>query len=175
MCRPPNTVHQHPGQECPKCEWVFAQSSLTDTWTTPSIYTACARPILSFPRSYTEKYSLRKTAPRIQFSVDVLTVFSLKVVKQWPLESWGSQRHTPFSMSPYRRVPPISKPSTILCFISHFWYVSRDFLSSRGYESSSKTKKGQDMRLPWGRLWGRGGLGVGETEEWKTTKSYCRA
>ena len=101
MYTPPNTVHQHPGQECPKCEWVFAQSSLTDTWTTPSIYTACARPILSFPRSYTEKYSLRKTAPRIQFSVDVLTVFSLKVVKQWPLESWGSQRHTPVSLSSY--------------------------------------------------------------------------
>ena len=44
------------------------------------IYTACARPILSFPRSKTEKYSLRKTSPSIQFSLDVLTVSSLKVL-----------------------------------------------------------------------------------------------
>ena len=80
VCRPPNTVHQHPGQEYPKCDLVFARSGLTDSWTTPSIYSACARPILSFPRSKTEKYSLRKMSPSIQVSLDVLTVFSLKVV-----------------------------------------------------------------------------------------------
>ena len=80
VCRPPNTVHQHPGQEYPKCDLLFARSSLTDSWTTPNIYTACARPILSFPRSKTEKYSLWKTSPSIQVSVDVLTVFPLKVV-----------------------------------------------------------------------------------------------
>ena len=89
VCSPPNTVHQHPGRECPKCEWVFAQSSLTDFWATLTIYTACARPILSFPWSWTEKYCLRKTSPRIQVSVDILTVSSFKVVEQWPLESWG--------------------------------------------------------------------------------------
>ena len=119
--RPPNTVHQHPGQEYPKCDLVFARSSLTDSWTTPSIYTACARPVLSFPRSKTEKYSLRKTSPRIQVSLDVLTMFSWKVVLQWPLESWGSQRHTPVSMSPYVRLPQISSPSTTLGCISLFW------------------------------------------------------
>ena len=80
VCRPPNTVHQHPGQEYPKCDLVFVWSGLTDTWTTPSIYTARARPILSFPRSMTEKYSLRKTSPRIQVSVDELTLFCSKVV-----------------------------------------------------------------------------------------------
>ena len=51
VCSPPNIVHHHPGHECPKWEWVFAQSGLTDSWATPSIYTACARPILSFPWS----------------------------------------------------------------------------------------------------------------------------
>ena len=80
VCRPTNTVHQHPGQEYPKCDLMFAQSTLTDSWTTPSIYTAHARPILSFPQSKTEKYSLRNTSHRIQFSVDVLTVFSLKEI-----------------------------------------------------------------------------------------------
>ena len=54
VCRPQNTVHQHPGQAYPKCDLMFAQSGLTDSWTTPSIYTACARPILSFPQSKTE-------------------------------------------------------------------------------------------------------------------------
>ena len=54
MYRPPNTVHQHPGQEYPKCDLVFAWSGLTDSSITPSIYTAYARPILSFPRSKTE-------------------------------------------------------------------------------------------------------------------------
>jgi len=119
--RPPNTVHQHPGQECPKCEWVCVRSGLTDSWTTPSIHTACARPILSFLRSKTEKYSLRKTSPRIHISVDELCWCPLKAVKQRPLESWGSQRHTPVSMSPYQWLPPKSRPSTILCFISLFW------------------------------------------------------
>ena len=80
VCRPPNTVHQHPGQENPKCDLVFAWSGLTDSWTTPSIYTACARPILSFPQSKTEKYCLRKMSPRIQVSLDALTLFFLKVV-----------------------------------------------------------------------------------------------
>ena len=80
VCRPPNTVHQHPGQEYPKCDLVFARSGLTDSWTTPRNYTAGARPILSFPQSKTEKYSLRKMSPRIQVSLDVLTAFSLKVV-----------------------------------------------------------------------------------------------
>ena len=59
VCRPQNTVHQHPGQEYPKCDLMFAQLGLTDSWTTPSIYSACARPILPFPWSKTEKYSLR--------------------------------------------------------------------------------------------------------------------
>ena len=54
VCRPPNTVHQHSGQEYPKCDLVFPWSGLTGSWTTPSIYTACARPILSFPQSKTE-------------------------------------------------------------------------------------------------------------------------
>ena len=80
VCRPRNTVHQHPGQEHPKCEWLFARNGLNDSWTTPSIYTAGARPILSFPLSKTEKYSLKKTLPRIQVSLDALTVFSLKVI-----------------------------------------------------------------------------------------------
>ena len=61
--RTTNTVHQHPGQEYSKCDLVFAQSGLTDSWTTPSTYTACARPILSFPRLKTEKYSLSKIHP----------------------------------------------------------------------------------------------------------------
>ena len=80
VCRPPNTVHQHPGQENPKCDLVFAKSGLTDPWTTPRNYTACARPILSFPQSKTEKYCLRKMSPRIQVSLDALTLFFLKVV-----------------------------------------------------------------------------------------------
>ena len=80
MCRPPNTVHWHLGQEYPKCDLVFAWSGLTDSWTTPSTYTACARPIRSFPWSKTEKYSLRKMSPRIQVSLDALTLFFLKVV-----------------------------------------------------------------------------------------------
>ena len=63
-----------------QCVQVCVRSSLTDSWKTPSIYTACARPILSFPRSKTEKYSLRKASPRTQVSVDLLTIFSLKVV-----------------------------------------------------------------------------------------------
>ena len=79
VCRPWNTIHQHPGKEHPKCEWLFAQNGLNNSWTTPSIYTAGARPILSFPWSKTEKYSLRKTSPRIQVSLDTPTVFSLKV------------------------------------------------------------------------------------------------
>ena len=54
VCRPPNTVHQHIGQEYPKCDLVFAWSGLTDSSITPSIYTAYARPILSFPGSKTE-------------------------------------------------------------------------------------------------------------------------
>ena len=37
VCRPPNTVHQHPGQECPKCEWGCVRSGLTHSWITPSI------------------------------------------------------------------------------------------------------------------------------------------
>ena len=45
-----------------------------------AFYTACARPILSFPLSKTEKYILRKMSPRIQVAVDALAVFSLKVV-----------------------------------------------------------------------------------------------
>ena len=94
VCRPTNTVHQHPGQEYPNCDLMFAQGTLTDSWTTPSIYTSCARPILSFPPSNTEKYSLRKMSPRIQVSLDVLTVFSLKVVKQWLLECWGRLTYT---------------------------------------------------------------------------------
>ena len=78
VCRPPNTVHQHPGQENPKCDLVFAKSGLTDPWTTPRNYTACARPILSFPQSKIEKYWLRKMSPRIQFSLDVLTCVLFK-------------------------------------------------------------------------------------------------
>ena len=74
--RTTNTVHKHPGQEYPKCDLVFAWSGLTDSWTTPSIYTACARPILSFPWSKTDKYSLRKMSSRTQVSTDWLTVFS---------------------------------------------------------------------------------------------------
>jgi len=54
VCRPPNTVHQHSEQEYPKCDLLFARSRLTGSWTTPGIYTACARPILSFPQSKTE-------------------------------------------------------------------------------------------------------------------------
>ena len=80
VCRPPNTVHQHPGQENPKCDLVFAWSGLTDSWTTPSIYTACARPILSFPRSKTKKYTLRKMSPSIQVFLDILTMLTSKVV-----------------------------------------------------------------------------------------------
>ena len=80
VCRPTNTVHKHPEQEYPTCDLMFAWSALTDSWTTPSIYTACARPILSLPPSKTEKYSLSKMSNRIQFSLDVLTVFSLNVV-----------------------------------------------------------------------------------------------
>ena len=80
VCRPTNTVHQHPGQEYPKWDLMFARSTLSYTWATPRIYTACARPILSVPPSKTEKYSLRKMSPRIQVSLDVLIVFSLKVV-----------------------------------------------------------------------------------------------
>ena len=121
VCRPPNTVYQHPGQQYPKCEWVCVRSGLTDNWTTSSIYNARARPILSFPRSKTEKYSLWKTSPRIQFSVDELTLFSSKVVQQWPLESWGHRDTHQVSMSPYWWLSPISRPSTILCFISLFW------------------------------------------------------
>ena len=90
VCRPPNTVHQHPGQECPKCEWVCVGSSLTDFWITPWVYTACARPTLSFPRSKTEKYTLRKTSPRAQVSVDVFTRLPWKPIKQSLLDSWGS-------------------------------------------------------------------------------------
>ena len=78
--RTTNTVHKHPGQEYPKCDLVFAWSSLTYSWTIPRIYTAYASSILSFSRSKTEKYSLRKTSPSIQFSLDVLTVSSLKVL-----------------------------------------------------------------------------------------------
>ena len=77
--RTPNTLHHHPGQECPKCEWVYVRSGLTDSWSTSSIYTDSARPILSFLRSKTKKYSLRKTSPRNQVSVDLLTIFSLKM------------------------------------------------------------------------------------------------
>ena len=77
VCRPPNTVHQHLGQ---KCEWVFVRGGRTDSCATPSMYTACAGPILSFPGSKTEKCSLRKISPRIQVSEDVFTVFSLNVV-----------------------------------------------------------------------------------------------
>ena len=55
VCRPTNTVRKHPGQEYPKCDLMFAWSTLTDSWTTSWIYTACARPILSFPPSKTEK------------------------------------------------------------------------------------------------------------------------
>ena len=80
VCRPPNTVHQHPGKEYPKWDLVFARRDLIDSWATPSIYTACARPILSFPRSKTEKYSLRKTSPSIQNSVVGLNGISLKVL-----------------------------------------------------------------------------------------------
>ena len=80
VCRPPNSVYQHPGQECPKCEWGCVRRGLTDSWITPRGYTACARPILSFPWSKTEKYSLRKTSPRTQVSVDVLSWFSLKPI-----------------------------------------------------------------------------------------------
>ena len=89
MNRPPNTVHQHPGQQCPNCELMCVRRVLTDSWSTPSVYTACARAILSFPWTKTEKYSLRKTSLRTQVSVDGLTVFSWKVVKQRPLESGG--------------------------------------------------------------------------------------
>ena len=49
--RPPNTIHHHTGQECPKCEWMYVRSGLTECWITTRGYTACARPILSFPRS----------------------------------------------------------------------------------------------------------------------------
>lgn len=80
VSRPPNTVHRHPGQEYPKCDLVFAQSGLTDSWTIPSIYTTYARTILSFPLSKTEKNSLKKTSPRIQVSLDVLTLLSWKLV-----------------------------------------------------------------------------------------------
>ena len=80
VCRPQNTVHQHPEKECPKYEWVCVRSGLTDSWITPRGYTACARRILSFPRSKTEKYSLRKMSPRTQVSIDVLSWFSLKLI-----------------------------------------------------------------------------------------------
>ena len=79
VCRPPNTVHQHPGKECSKDEWVYVRRGLSDSWTTLSIYTARARPILSFPRSKTEKYSLRKMSPRIQVSIGGLTAISSKM------------------------------------------------------------------------------------------------
>ena len=78
-----------PEQKYPKCEWVCVRSDLTDSWTTPSNYTAGARPILSFLRSKTEKYSLRKMSPRIQVSVDGLTLFSWKVIWQWPHHPGG--------------------------------------------------------------------------------------
>ena len=31
VCRPPNTVHRHPGQEYPKCDLVFDWTGLTDS------------------------------------------------------------------------------------------------------------------------------------------------
>ena len=127
------------------------RNSLTDSWTTPSIYTASARPILSFPRSKTEKYTLWKTSPRIQVSVDELTLFSRKAVKQWPLKSWGSQRHTPVSMGPYQWLPPISRPSKIILFPIFSKYQG---VFSAAWDVRVHPKpEGQDMRVSWGRMW----------------------
>ena len=50
------------------CVCVWGGDGVVASLSSPSIYTAGARPIVSFPRLKTVKYNLRKTSPRIQES-----------------------------------------------------------------------------------------------------------
>ena len=74
VCSLPNTVHHHPGQECPKCEWLLRGALLI-----PEPHQAFTLPVPGQSCHFLD-HKPRSTAsgrrhPRSR-SVDILTVFS---------------------------------------------------------------------------------------------------
>ena len=85
------------------CVWGLG---LIVSGSSPSIYTAGARPILFCPRSKTVKYILKKTSPRIQIGLpEGLPLIPLKALRQMPPRVWGRGKVTAVSLCPHLLLP----------------------------------------------------------------------
>ena len=98
-------------------------------------------------------------SPRIQVSEGLLSsVPPWKLIKQISLETWGRQEYTPVSVSTYLPLLSISRAHSFPIFSPSLGRIK--WLSQQLQKWGYRSKKGQNMWLPWQRGVGRGGLGV---------------
>ena len=120
VCSLPNTVHHHPGQECPKCEWLLRGALLIpephQAFTLPVPGQSCHflnhKPRVLHQEDVTQDPGLCGYIHSVLFKGGIAVASRI-------LEE--SETHTSVSLSSYLQLPPIFRPSIIIGFISLFW------------------------------------------------------
>ena len=175
MCRTPNTIYQHPGQQCTKCEWVCVRSILTDNWTTSSIYLHClcqANPVISSikDREIHPQEDITQDPGLCRWTHSVLFKGGIAAA---PRILGKSETHTS------QHEPLLVTSPNIQTQHNSFLYFPL-LISIKGFSQQQEIWEFIQNQRGWRHVVMRkgvvsGGLGSGETEECKTTKSYYRA